>query len=199
MNDHLPTCEAWSESIGLLAAGCLTSSEEREVRQHLAGCNACRETFSQLVAVCEGLRVVGSTSVPADLDIASRALAEIESDTNVCTQTVWQLSPSLWKVMAAALAASVLIAVVWQSFLGPQAIPEVVTDPPPVGPSVPEQTPPGQIAIIPVVEPVLPTLMALRQAAAESDEALDRLLVQSSRSLQSSRLDLHSLDQETVR
>ncbi len=199
MNNDMPTCDAWSESIGLLAAGCLTASEELEVRQHLAGCDACRETFSQLVSVCAGLHAAGSTSVPRDLDIASRALAEIESDTSVRAQPVWPSSPSRWKGISAALAACVLIAVVWRSFLGPSTTPEVVKDLPPVVPSVVEQAPPEQVVITPAVETGPPTLMALRRAAAESDEALDRLLAQSSRAFQSSRLDLHVLDQETLR
>lgn len=194
MNNHTPTCEAWSESIGLLAAGCLTSSEEHEVRQHLAGCEACRETYSQLVSVCEGLNAVRATNVFPELDIASRALAEIERDTSVGALPVSPSPPSRWRKRAAALAACVLIAVVWRSFWVPATTPEVVQDLPPVVPSVPVQAPPEQVATIPVVDAVPPTLMALRRAAAESDEALDRLLVQSSRSLQSSRLDLHSLE-----
>lgn len=199
MNNDMPTCDAWSESIGLLAAGCLTSSEELEVRQHLAGCDACRETFSQLMSVCAGLHAAGSTNVPHDLDIASRALAEIESETSVRAERALPSSPSRWKRIAVALAACVLIAVVWRSFMGPSTTPEVVRDLPPVTPSVVEQAPPEQVAITPVVEAGPPTLMALRRAAAESDEALDRLLVQSSRAFQSSRLDLHALDQETLR
>ena len=199
MNNDMPTCEAWSESIGLLAAGCLTSSEELEVRQHLAGCDACRETYSQLVSVCAGLHAACSTSVPLDLDIASRALAEIENDMSARAQPAWPSSPSRWKGIAPALAACVLIAVVWRSFLGPSSTLEVVEHLPPVVPSVVEQAPPEQVAITPVVETGPPTLMALRRAAAESDEALDRLLVQSCRSLQSSRLDLHALEQETLR
>ncbi len=197
MNNDMLTCEAWSESIGLLAAGCLTASEELEVRQHLAGCDACRETFSQLVSVCAGLHAAGSTSVPLDLDIASRALAEIESETNVRAERAWPTSR--WNRIVAALAACVLIAVVWRSFVGPSTTPEVVEHLPPVVLSPVEQAPPEEVAITPVVETGPPTLMALRRAAAESDEALDRLLVQSCRSLQSSRLDLHILDQETLR
>ncbi len=193
MNNDLPTCEAWTESIGLLAAGCLTASEELEVRQHLAGCDACRETFSQLVSVCAGLHAAGSTSVPLDLDIASRAVAEIESDMSVRAPSVWPSSPSRWKGIAAALAACVLIAVVWRSFMGPSATPEVVRDLPPVVPSVVEQAPPEQVVLTPVVETGPPTLMALRRAAAESDEALDRLLAQSCGLQRSTRLDTQAL------
>jgi hypothetical protein len=194
MNNDRPTCESWSESIGLLAAECLTSSEEYEVRRHLSGCEVCREKFSQLVLVCAELHAAGSTSVPSDLDIASRALAVIESDTSVRVQPVLPTSSFLWKGVAAALAACVLIAVVWRSFLGHLATPDVVRDLPPVVPSIVVQVPPEQVVITPVVETGPPTLMALRRAAAESDEALDRLLAQSNRSLQTSRLDLHSLD-----
>ena len=193
MNNDMPTCEAWSESIGLLAAGCLTASEELEVRQHLAECDACRETFSQLVSICAGLQAAGSTSVPHDLDIASRALAEIESDMSVRAQPVWPSTPSRWKGIAAALAACVLIAVVWRSFVGPSATPDVVEHLPPVVPSIVEQAPPEQIAITPVVETGPPTLMALRRAAAESDEALDRLLAQSCGLHRSSQLDPQAL------
>ena len=68
MNNELTNCESRAEAISLLAAGCLASQEEHDLRQHLATCVTCREQFEQMVSICSGLRLV--SPLPGTFDVS---------------------------------------------------------------------------------------------------------------------------------
>ena len=145
MNDHLPPCESRLEASSLLAAGCLTAEEERNARQHLATCSACRERYEQLVAVCAGLQNARPSHAIAGASLMSRAIAKI--DTGPARSGDRAAAPfrrgSRWPILAGlAIAASVVLLVTWPSFfyVAPQS-PEVVRELPRQMVPVPEREP----------------------------------------------------------
>lgn len=176
MNDPTTTndsshCEARAEDISLLAAGCLTAREEREVRAHLATCDACRERFEQLQSVCAELR-----SAKPECDAVRFDLSLV---------TIAKPSPQRHLGLIAAVVASVLVMLGLLSITGRRPASESplrVID-------VAQDSPTRSVPSEPTKQP---TLLALRQAAAESDEALDRLMAQTSVPMFSQPLDLHA-------
>jgi hypothetical protein len=184
MNEPPPNCEPWHEAISLLAAGCLPASEETGVRQHLAGCAACAAQFAELTAVCVTL----SRSRPSATDhaVAIRSRWSTAADRVTPRRPV----PSVpWRVfwLSAALAVSLLTAVLWLAQRQPggsptvphvprvadggsQSVPDQMSRPPHLPPPSPLANPP--------VEPAWsqPTLRAYETAFAQSDEAFDALL-----------------------
>lgn len=204
MNAPLQTCETWAEAISLLAAGCLTSEEEHELQQHLAGCDACRERFDQVAVVCEGLRVARPAGTGSDTDVVSRIMREIEDQPgSTGQQSAARSSQRLrWKlIVGSVVAASVLAFVAWRSFFDASSPePNIAHDDPQivVPVPVPEPVPSPQIE---VAETAFdgsgpPTWLALQRAFAESDEAFDTLLVQHNEESPSSPLDIHSILEE---
>lgn len=179
-------CESRVEEISLLAAGCLTDREEHELREHLATCGGCRERFAELVSLSLGLRAA-KPAVDADSvrDLA-RSLSHVPSP----ARTAGQNRFANWRVAMLALVLLVMVGV-----LSPFALRQtdrtditeqqaVVQEPPRVTPE--ESGSP------------LPTLLALRRAAAESDESLDRLLAQYSETLLSEPFRFQSMSEELV-
>jgi outer membrane lipoprotein-sorting protein len=80
MSDLGHSCDEWAEAVSLAAAGCLPPEEQRQVREHIASCPACRERFHQLAALCDALaasRLPGDDAAPA---LVARAMAAIVSD-----------------------------------------------------------------------------------------------------------------------
>lgn len=71
MNHLHHDCEPWAERITLLAAGCLSTDEEPEIRRHLEACPDCRERFGQLTQLCGAL---ADAQLP--VDVAEDAMFE---------------------------------------------------------------------------------------------------------------------------
>lgn len=185
MNTESFSCESLSEAISLLAAGCVTDGEAAEVRQHLAECESCRESYSRLQALCQGLTTPPADDESAELGFVTRALEEIESDKSV------RIGPSRprssWVQLEAAIALGLLIAVAGKLFPLPATARPVADNRPhaaaPISPTV--EIPRGGV----------PTLMALRRAV-DSEADLDRLLAQAYPPLQSTHLGLPLIDKE---
>ncbi|MFZ1935633.1 MAG: hypothetical protein WCB27_25680 [Thermoguttaceae bacterium] len=79
MNDLRPPCEHWAEPVSLLAAGCLSCDEEREVRRHIEACPDCRERFRQLSELCGALAKVYSPAGGAEAAAVARVMSAVES------------------------------------------------------------------------------------------------------------------------
>jgi len=183
MNDSRKPCENRLEEISLLAAGCLADREERELRQHLAMCDGCRERFDELASLSLGLRAA-KPAVDAD---SVRNLARSLLHAPSPASTAGQSRTADWRVAMLAFTVLVLVAVMSHFALRPTdhtEQPEVVQESP-------------QVAREELGSP-LPTLFALRRAAAESDESFDRLLAQYSGSLVSEPFRFQSISQEFV-
>lgn len=71
MNDLHHNCELWAEPISLLAAGCLSTDQERDVRRHFETCPDCHERFGQLTQLCGA---VAEALLP--VDVAENAIVE---------------------------------------------------------------------------------------------------------------------------
>jgi outer membrane lipoprotein-sorting protein len=79
MNELRPPCEHWAEPISLLAAGCLLSDQEREVRRHIEACPDCRERFRQLTELCGALAEAYTPAGGAEAAIVARVMSAVES------------------------------------------------------------------------------------------------------------------------
>jgi hypothetical protein len=162
MNDIQPCCESRAEDISLLAAGCLTDREERELREHFTKCEACLKRFEEMASVCIEL-----LNVRPDMDSSFE-----HSIVRIQQIELWPSTAKAWnrgdvRIVISMLTACVLLFAAvhffagWPEGGGSQQLVKVV-------PEVPHE---GEKKSAP-----LPTILALSRAAAESDEALDRLL-----------------------
>jgi hypothetical protein len=80
MKEIVHSCELWAEPISLMAAGCLSPDDERDVRLHIETCSDCRERFRQLGELCGTL---AAARLPADDEEAAaveRILLAVASD-----------------------------------------------------------------------------------------------------------------------
>ncbi len=80
MNDLHHNCELWAEPISLLAAGCLSTDEERDVRRHFETCPDCRERFGQLTQLCGALAEAQLPVNVAENAIVERAMSAVASE-----------------------------------------------------------------------------------------------------------------------
>lgn len=80
MNDLPHNCELWAEPISLLAAGCLSTDEERGVRRHFETCPDCRERFGQLTQLCGVLAEARLPADSADAAIVERVMSAVASE-----------------------------------------------------------------------------------------------------------------------
>lgn len=183
MNTESSPCESMSEAISLLAAGCANDDEAVAVRQHLKECESCRESYSRLQALCQGLSLPPANDESVELGFVTRALDEIEGDTSV---RIGQSSPrSSWAQLFAVIALGLLIAVAGRLF--PAIDNQMAVNPPlAVGPASP---------VVTDSKHGVPSLLALR-GAADSEAELDRLLAQAYPPLQSTHLGLPLFDKE---
>ena len=162
MNDIQPCCESRAEDISLLAAGCLTDREERELREHFTVCEACLKRFEEMASVCVELRNV-RPSMDSSFEHSMGRIQSIDLLPLVATAR----NRGSVHVVISMLTACVLLFVAvhffggWPDSGGSQQVVKVV-------PEVPQK---GEKKSAP-----LPTILALSRAAAESDDALDRLL-----------------------
>lgn len=153
-------CERFELDLSLLAAEALPAEDEPALRQHLAQCPACRERLSQLTAV-GNLLARGQSTFPA-FD-AQRMADRVQAQ----TQPSVRVAPNFWErwevIAATACLGVVSLLSTWAMLHFVQ--PLVVPVPPPAATAVASQP---------------PTLLEYQSAAADSDEALDRLLDQES-------------------
>lgn len=165
MNDFRNPCEDHVEEISLLAAGCLTAQEEHNLREHLVVCEPCRQRLEEMTTICSAIGsakpVLGSESIR----ISERCLQHLPvPDTALVRerQAFQRYAPML-------AVAGLIVFAVLRGFASRPADPsderpvDVVKGPAQVSPESPKDMP-------------VPTLLALRRAAAESDESFDRLL-----------------------
>lgn len=188
MNDSTPSkqthCEERSQDISLLAAGCLTDREERDLRSHLTTCSSCRDRYEELLTVCSALRAAKPECNPIHFELNQVTVARPAAHQRL--------------VVIAVAAASVLAMLGLLNSSGRRPS----SGPPSHSINVAHDVPSQVILEVPSMEPSTkqqPTLMALRQAAAESDEALDRLLAHTSSPMFSQPFDAQSLTQEIPR
>ena len=80
MNDLHHNCELWAEPISLLAAGCLSTDEERDVRRHFETCPDCRERFGQLTQLCGALAEAQLPVNVAENAIVERVMSAVASE-----------------------------------------------------------------------------------------------------------------------
>jgi hypothetical protein len=165
MNDQQQPCEIWLEAISLLAAECLTGSEESTVQNHLAGCQACRVRYEEIAAVCAHVQMAQPAVEQERVLAVGRCLQQLQPPAEQVAQRTRSVP---WRVALLASAALVLIALfgrwAWQrgdQLKGKSSL--IVLAPP-------------QLAPVESADQQLPTMFALRRAAAESEESLDRAL-----------------------
>lgn len=197
MNNQLIPCESRATDISLLAAGCLTAQEEQDLRQHLRTCEACRERFAQTVAVCGGLQSEHVSSSDFDVfAVVRRAMTAVsEEDRSAARKdadVVVRREPSgvrrtrRWMLAACMVGAvSVVGSLAWRSLTPSPRPNDFVRDlPRPTENRVVESNE-SPVAIV-NREPTpkrSPTLMELRLAVAQSDEAFETLLARNSESM----------------
>ncbi len=169
------SCQPFTEDISLLAAGCLDAEEERKLRFHLDNCTACRQRYEQIARVVGELRRAAPSVI--DSRFSTWSPPEEQLDTSVSphdtTSATWRRLAI--RVAAVAACAALLIGGVsrvghWHSTVQQPSSPEVASHAP--GDEVDESAP------LP-----MPTLLALRWAGVESDEAFDRLLARNTESI----------------
>lgn len=179
------SCDARAEEISLLAAGCLTTQEEQELRAHLATCDACRERFEQLQSVCSELR-----AAKPELDAVRFNLSAVTTVVAIAKPISQQRLGPIAAIVASVLA---MLGLLMISGKGPTPkSPSRVID-------VTQGSPAEAVPIVSQPMAQQPTLLALRQAAAISDDALDRLMTQSSVPMFSEPISTHPLLQESLR
>jgi hypothetical protein len=170
MSHPFPHDDRWAELVSLLAAGCLTPDEQREVRQHLEICENCRERFRQLIAVCDALaavRPVFCEGVPRIGEHVMSSLAAVGPRQSV-RRAGWK-----WG-LAAGIAASLVGAVTIGTFFRPHSAHQSST-----------ATLPAVIAagLKTDVSSQPPTLITYERSLAESGEAIGALLDREARRL----------------
>lgn len=183
MNDSRKPCDNREQEISLLAAGCLTALEERELRQHLAMCDGCREQFAELASLSASLRAAKPAMDADSVRDLTRSLGYARSPASMARP---RRSAARRNAMLAT-AVLVFAGILSHFALRPKEHME--------RPDVVQESP--QAALKESDVP-LPTLFALRDAAEESDESLDRLLARYSRPLLTQPLYPHALSQESA-
>ena len=99
MNDLHHNCELWAEPISLLAAGCLSTDEEQDVRRHFETCPDCRERFGQMTQLCGALAEAQLPVNVAEATIVERvmsAVASVESGRPLVRTQAEMIQPSLF-------------------------------------------------------------------------------------------------------
>lgn len=188
MNNSLKPCDDRLEDLSLHAAGCLTESESRQLMEHVTTCAGCHERFDEMQNLTTSLR-----SVKPAVDTSH--LLKIE-------QNFPRVQPSVhWsrRGVAAGLISSLLVAATILVLVG-LLNPFSSHDQPPSVVRTVDVIPasPSQIGTEDFVSPSMPTLIALRRAAVESDESLDKLLTQYSEHIFSDSPRSQSLWQGSV-
>jgi hypothetical protein len=109
MTTHPSPCDPWREPISLLAAGCLPPEEQAAVRGHINGCRACTVRFADLSAVCGSLDRSRPATTPAAAILRRWDAMAADGLPRPPARSTRSLAPAL----AAAIAASLLLAAWW--------------------------------------------------------------------------------------
>jgi len=176
-------CESRAEDISLLAASCLTTLEADDLRCHFATCAACRQRFEQLQSVCSDLR----TAKPA-IEVSRWNMNEVNRDVPPATRRQ--------RAMPAVVIAGVLVLL--SALLNVSRRLEVDVPHQDIEVAHEPTSMDSDIKLVPLPQPQQPTWLALRQAAAVSDEALDRLMAQTSVPMFSEPFNAQPLWQEPL-
>jgi anti-sigma factor RsiW len=188
MNDLRNPCEFRLEEISLLAAGCLTDGEERELREHLAACDNCHQRFDEIASTVATLRSAKPAVDAESVHALEQTALHFPSPARGAVSDI-----RLANLRIALLAAAVLVLVGVLRHVALRPSDRVPVPPTDVVQKPAPHVPPGESTGSP-----LPTLLALHQAAAESDESLDRLLARFSVQLMSEPVHPQSLWQESL-
>lgn len=181
MNDFHDPCKHWAEALSMAAAGCLSSYEEREVRQHMETCSACRERFRQLTEVCSALTELRLPTNGEDVVINQRVMSAIALSKPRQHVVRWSWG---WAAAVAVAASLVLAFTLRSTVFGPPNAPAVARNVTPSPSAEPKADAPSMsVASSP------PTLLAYERTFAQSDATLERLLSQ-----EAHRLDLRSAE-----
>lgn len=186
MNDPQQPCEHRREVISLLAADCLTRQEECDLREHLAVCDACRRRFEEITTVCSNVRTAKPALKPESLLAMERSLQHLPRRGNQAAENRRPVARR-----AALLAAAVLVlAGVLRPFVSQQ--PDHGPTPPTDIVAMPSHGAPAETSDL-----RLPTMLALRRAAAESDDSFDLLLARYSDPSLLEPLNHHTFSRES--
>lgn len=181
MNERQQPCEIWLEAISLLAAECLTEANEAELRGHLAVCDTCRQRYEEIAMVCSNVRIAKPIVKQESVLALDRCLLHLPSPAKKVT---WRIRSVELRVSMLATAAVALVSVLSHlDFRQTNDHPDQRTT-----------TVRAQPYVAPVEYADLqpPTMFALRVAAAESDESLDRLFARYSEPLLLEPLNRHN-------
>jgi hypothetical protein len=163
--DEMQPCEIRLEAISLLAAECLTEPEEAELRDHFAVCDACRQRYEEIAMICFNVRIAKPIVDQESVLAMGQCLQHLPLPENKVNRKNRSVP---MRVAMLATAAVVLISVLSQLVFRP------AEDNPNQRAEVVQVTP--HVAPMESSDQQLPTMFALRRAAAESDESFVRLL-----------------------
>jgi hypothetical protein len=185
--DEIQPCEIRLEAISLLAAECLTEPEEAELRDHLAVCDACRQHYEEIALVCSNVRIAKPIVDQEQVLAMGQCLQHLPLPATELTRKTRSVPMRVAMLVTAAL---VLVSVLSQLVFrrtddNPNQRAEVVQVAP-------------QVAPVESTDLQLPTMFALRRAAAESDESFDRLLARYSEPSVLEPLNRHTFSLELL-
>jgi anti-sigma factor RsiW len=184
---EMQPCESWLEAISLLAAECLTVLEEAELREHLAACHACRQRYEEIAKVCFNVRIVKPIVDQERVLAMGQCLQHFPLPVKKVT---WRNRSVPMRVAMLAAAALVLVSLL-SHLAGRRS-----EDNPDQRTTIVQVTP--QLAPLESADLQLPTMFALRRAAAESDDTFDRLLARYSEPSLLEPLNRHSFSLESL-
>ncbi len=177
MHNSFTPCETRLEEISLHAAGCLTESESRELREHLGQCTGCQERFVELQNLTGALRTAKPEVDSARVALIEQTLISLKSE--IPRRKRYSVTVFMSVML---VAAGILVMMgLFSPFFSRASQPSVArsVDLIPLAPSPVVSEAPVIVADASISRSV-PTLMALRRAASESEESLDKLLAQCS-------------------
>ena len=184
---EMQPCESWLEAISLLAAECLPVLEEAELREHLAACHACRQRYEEIAKVCFNVRIVKPKVEQERVLVMGQCLQHFPLPVKKVT---WRNRSVPMRVAMLAAAALVLVSLL-SHLAGRRS-----EDNPDQRTTIVQVTP--QLAPLESADLQLPTMFALRRAAAESDDTFDRLLARYSEPSLLEPLNRHSFSLESL-
>ena len=186
-SDEMQPCEISLEAISLLAAECLTEPEEAELRNHLAVCDACRQRYEEIAMVCSNVRIATPSVDKEHVLAMGQCLQHLPLPAKKVT---WRNRSVPLLVAMLATAALVLVSVLSHvAFRRTEDNPDQRT-------AIVQVTP--HVAPVESTDLQLPTMFALRRAAAESDETFDRLLARYSEPSLLEPLNRHNFSLELL-
>jgi hypothetical protein len=186
MSSSSPPCDQHAESISLLAAACLSKSEEQALREHFEICPACLARFLELHSLSSQLPIARPAIPVALSNLANPSyLVELPRTTRTAASFTRDPRRRVDRLRVMLLVSTLLFVALWLTHdFQPRRRPVSHSAAPTVASSAPSPVPRDS-------DP--PTLLALHRAAAESDESLNRLLARYSQPQPSEPLRPYSL------